>query len=93
VTSTKAAYGSRRRAISTAALDQLAATHPKLVVDDSALAQLAPVGHAHINPLGRYRFYNPDSPAPSQLRPLRDPDADELHRRPTSPIGVSGDKH
>jgi hypothetical protein len=67
----------------TAALDQLAATQPELVGDDSALARLAPVGHAHINPLGRYRFDNADSPPPGQLRPLRDPDADALHGRPT----------
>ena len=76
-----------------AALEHLAATRPKLVADDSVLARLAPVGHAHINPLGRYRFNNPDSPPPGQLWPLRDPDADDQHGRPTSPIGVGGDKH
>jgi hypothetical protein len=73
-----------------AALDQLAVEHPELVADDSALARLA---HAHINPLGRYRFYNPDGPPPGQLRPLRDPVANDLPGRPTSSIGVSGDKH
>ena len=76
----------------TAALEHLAATRPELVADDGALARLAPVGHAHINPLGRYRFDNLDSP-PGQLRPLHDPGADEQHDGPTSPIGVSGDKH
>jgi TnpA family transposase len=75
----------------TAALDHLAATHPELVADDTPLARLAPVGHAHINPLGRYRFDNPDGSPPGQLRPLHNPDADEHHGWPTSPIGVSGD--
>jgi hypothetical protein len=64
-----------------------------LVVDDTPLACLTPVRHAHINPLGCYRFDNPDGPPPGQLRPLHDPDADEQHSQPTSPIGVSGDKH
>jgi hypothetical protein len=77
----------------TAALEQLGATHPELVGHDSALARLAPVGHAHINPLGRYRFDNPDGPPSGQLRPLNDRDANEQHSWPTSPIGVSGDKH
>jgi hypothetical protein len=39
----------------TAAIDELRATDPGLVSDD-ALAQLSPVGHAHVNPNGRYRF-------------------------------------
>jgi hypothetical protein len=56
------------------------------------LGRLAPVGHARINPLGRYRFDNPDGP-PGQLRPRHHPSADEQHDRPTAPIGVTGDKH
>lgn len=77
----------------TAALDHLAGAHPELVADDTAPARLAPVGHAHINPLGHYRFDNPRGPPPGQFRPLHHPDADEHHARPSSPIGVSGDKH
>ncbi len=76
----------------TAALEHLAATQPKLMGDDSALARLAPIAHAHINPLGRYRFDNPQGPPPGQLRPLHI-GGDEHQARPTSPIGVSGDKH
>ena len=70
-----------------AALEHLAATQPALVIDDAALARLAPVGHAHINPLGRYRVDNPADPPPGQLRPLHDPNADDQHNRPSSPIG------
>jgi hypothetical protein len=77
----------------TAALEQLAATHPELLADDTALARLAPVGHAHINPLGRYRFDNPHGPPPGQFRLLHHPDPNGHHSRPTPPIGVSGDKH
>jgi len=46
----------------TAALDHLAGAHPELVADDAALARLAPVGHAHINPLGGNRFDDPHAP-------------------------------
>jgi hypothetical protein len=77
----------------TAVLDHLHNTSPGLVGDDAALARLAPIGHAHINPLGRYRFDNAQGPPSGRLRPLHDPDADGQHSRPTPPIGVSGDKH
>ena len=77
----------------TRVLDHRADTHPELAADDAALSRLAPVSHAHINPLGRYRFDNPDAPPPGQLRPLHRPDADEYRGQPTSPIGVNGDKH
>lgn len=45
--------------------------HP--VLDEDA-ARLSPLGHAHVNELGRYRFPTLDPGA--GLRPLRDPDAD-----------------
>lgn len=53
-----------------AALTALAAAgHP---VAEADAARLSPLGHAHINMLGRYAF----TPRPGpQLRPLRDPDA------------------
>jgi hypothetical protein len=75
----------------TAARDHLAGAQPELVADDSALGRLAPVGHAHIDPLGRYRLDNPHGPPVGELRPLRHTDTDEHHARPTSPIGVGGD--
>jgi Tn3 transposase DDE domain len=77
----------------TAALDHLHGTRPELVADDTLLARLSPVSHAHINPLGRYRFDNPDTPPGGQLRPLRDPDNDDEPGVPTPPLGVNGDKH
>jgi TnpA family transposase len=43
--------------------------HP---VRDEDVARLSPLGHAHINMLGRYTFTTPSTAA---LRPLRDPDA------------------
>jgi hypothetical protein len=64
-----------------------------LVGDDTALARLASLGHAHINPFGRYRFDNADGQWADRLRPLHRPDADEQRSRPSSPIGVSGDRH
>jgi len=69
----------------------LDATQPALVADDRALAGVAPVTHAHVNSLGRYEL-NRQPPAAGQLRPLRL--AGEIDRAvPTSPLGVSGDKH
>jgi len=55
----------------TAAIDAVRATGPDLVSDD-ALARLSPVGHAHVNPNGRYRFDTASSPADGRLRPLRE---------------------
>lgn len=77
----------------TAAVDHLNGIRPELVADASLLARLSPVGHAHINPLGRYRFDNPDTPPGGELRPLRDPDNHDEPSVPTPPLGVSGDKH
>jgi TnpA family transposase len=44
------------------------------VVAEQDVARLSPLGHAHINLLGRYTFTAP--PPGSGLRPLRDPSAD-----------------
>jgi hypothetical protein len=53
----------------------------------------APLGHAHVNPNGRYRFGVSALPA-GQLRPLRErTDGDERASRPSPPILVNGDKH
>ncbi len=55
----------------TAAIDDARAAEPGLVSDD-ALAQLSPVGHAHVNPNGRYRFDTTGTPAEGRMRPLRE---------------------
>jgi hypothetical protein len=71
---------------------RLRSHQPELIRDD-ALAQLSPVGHAHVNPNGRYRFDVSALPA-GQLRPLRErTDGDERTSRPSPPILVNGDKH
>jgi len=57
-----------------AAVDRIRATRPELV-NDQALAGLAPVLHAHINPYGRYRFDLTAAPQAGQLRPLNAPTA------------------
>ncbi len=41
-------------------------------VRDEAAARLSPLGHAHLNCLGRYAF---TTQPPAELRPLRDPNA------------------
>ncbi len=41
-------------------------------VRDEAVARLSPLGHAHLNCLGRYAF---TTQPPADLRPLRDPNA------------------
>jgi hypothetical protein len=58
---------------------------------DDALAQLSPVGHAHVNPNGRYRF-DLSTPPDGQLRPLRDRTANEEASRPSPPNLFNGDK-
>jgi len=75
----------------TASIDHLHTAKPDLVADDQALARVTPVAHAHVNSLGRYEL-NRQPPPPGQLRPLRMID-DADPRTPTSPLGVSGDKH
>ena len=42
-------------------------------VRDEDVARLSPLGHEHINMLGRYAFTLPDLVARGELRPLRDP--------------------
>ena len=39
---------------------------------DEDVARLSPLGHAHLNCLGRYAF---TTQPPAELRPLRDPKA------------------
>ena len=39
---------------------------------DEDVARLSPLGHEHINMLGRYVFTLPDRVARGELRPLRD---------------------
>jgi len=75
----------------TAAIDDARAAEPGLVSDD-ALAQLSPVGHAHVNPNGRYRFDTTGTPAEGRMRPLRERAAsDEQPVGPTQPIPLNGD--
>lgn len=42
-------------------------------VRDEDVARLSPLGHAHINMLGRYAFTLPETVMRGELRPLRDP--------------------
>ena len=60
-----------------AALNQL--RNEGFQVVDEDVARLSPLGHEHINMLGRYAFTLPDHVARGELRPLRDPNqpADE----------------
>ena len=44
-------------------------------VHDEDVARLSPLGHQHINMLGRYAFTLPELVARGELRPLRDPSA------------------
>ncbi|HAM21352.1 MAG TPA: hypothetical protein DCQ04_03595, partial [Actinobacteria bacterium] len=44
-------------------------------VRDEDVARLSPLGHEHINVLGRYTFTLPEPIANGELRPLRDPTA------------------
>ena len=37
------------------------------------VARLSPLGHKHVNMLGRYAFTLPEAVARGELRPLRDP--------------------
>ena len=68
-----------------AALDQLRKTRPDLVTDD-ALARLAPVLHAHINPYGRYFFDLTAVPALGHLRPLNTITTSVESDIPTMPV-------
>jgi TnpA family transposase len=73
-----------------AAVDQIRKTRPELVTDD-ALAKLAPVLHAHINPYGRYRFDLSTAPGPGLLRPLNTAGRPVEADVPTAPIPVNRD--
>ena len=75
----------------TASIDHLHHTQPDIVADDTAIAGVAPVTHAHVNSLGRYELHHQPPPA-GQLRPLRRLEGDN-RAIPTPPLGVSGDKH
>ena len=54
-----------------AALRHLRATGTEVHPDD--VARLSPMGHGHINLLGRYQFAVPEPVLRGELRPLRDP--------------------
>jgi hypothetical protein len=54
----------------TASIDYLQATTPDVVADETAVARVAPVAHAHVNSLGRYDL-DRQPPAAGRLRPLR----------------------
>jgi TnpA family transposase len=54
-----------------AALDQLKSQGVEVRLED--VARLSPLGHEHINMLGRYHFVMSEPIARSELRPLRDP--------------------
>jgi hypothetical protein len=54
-----------------AAISQLRAEGYDAKPED--VARLSPLGHKHINMLGRYTFTLPDMVARGELRPLRDP--------------------
>ena len=54
-----------------AALDQHRADGYSVLPEDEA--RLSPLGHGHINMLGRYSFAVPDSVARGERRPLRNP--------------------
>ena len=56
-----------------AALDRLRAEGYEVRPED--VARLSPLGHGHVNMLGRYTFTLPDIVARGELRPLRDPRA------------------
>ncbi len=73
-----------------AALDHLRKTRPDLVTDD-ALARLAPVLHAHINPYGRYFFDLTAVPTLGHLRQLNTIAASIDSDVPTTPIPANRD--
>lgn len=75
-----------------ASIDQLHATKPDVVADETAVARVAPVTCAHVNSLGRYDLHRQPPPA-GHLRPLRRVDDASDRAVLTPPLGVSGDKH
>lgn len=75
-----------------AAIEKIRATRPELVTDH-ALARLAPVLHAHINPYGRYRFDLDATPAHGQLRQLNTPALAAATDVPSTPIPTNRDQY
>jgi hypothetical protein len=75
----------------TAAIDNLHATKPDVVADETPVARVAPVT-AHVNTLGRYDLHRQPPPT-GRLRPLRRAyeDGDPAVLSPL--LGVSGDRH
>ena len=71
----------------TASIDHLHATRPDVVADETAVARVAPVAHAHVNSLGRYDL-NRQPPLYGQLRPLRQAVDASDPAVPTPPLGV-----
>jgi Tn3 transposase DDE domain len=59
------------RAYMDAAVNQLSAEGYEARPED--IARLSPLGHKHVDMLGRYAFTLPDTVARGELRPLRDP--------------------
>jgi hypothetical protein len=76
----------------TASIDHLHTTKPDVVADETALARVAPVTHAHVNSLGRYDLHR-QPPRAGHLRPLRVVGDDTDRTVLTPPLGVSGDKY
>jgi TnpA family transposase len=76
----------------TASIDHLHASKPVAVADETAVARVAPVTHAHVNSLGRYDLHRQPPPA-GHLRPLRQVAVASEGSALTPPLGVSGDKH
>ncbi len=76
----------------TASIDHLRSTKPDVIADETAIARVAPITHAHVNSLGRYDLHRQPPPA-GHLRPLRRADEDSDRLVLTPPLGVSGDKH
>ena len=54
-----------------AAVRELRAEGHEVRAED--VARLSPLGHKHVNMLGRYAFTLPEAGARGELRPLRDP--------------------
>jgi TnpA family transposase len=59
-----------------AALNQL--RHQGIKAEDEDIARLSPLGYRHINFLGEYSFAVPDAVVKGQLRPLRNPEEEEI---------------
>jgi hypothetical protein len=76
----------------TASIEQLQATKPDVVADETAIALVAPVSHVHVNSLGHYDLHRQRPPA-GHLRPLRRAGEGGGPGVLAPPLGVSGNKH